>query len=98
MSLNTTDVKKIAHLARLHIAETEIEPLTEKLDDILTLIEKMNQIDTKTVKPMAHPLDTTQPLRPDKITEQNQRDLFLQNAPQTLMGLYLVPQVIETEE
>lgn len=97
MNLDTTDVKKIAHLARLTIAETEMTELTHNLDDILALIEKMNLEDTTQVAPLAHPLDTIQPLRADKITEQNQRELFLQNAPQAIMGLFIVPQVIETQ-
>jgi len=98
MSLTGEEVKKIAHLARLSMSEEEIQPLTRDLDNILSLVNKMNQTDIGAVAPMAHPLEAVQPLRDDVVTETNQRDLFLQNAPQSLMGLFIVPQVLETEE
>ena len=98
MSLTPTEVQKIAHLARLSIGETEIQPLTKDLDNILSLVDQMSQTDIGQVEPMAHPLEADQPLRTDVVTETNQRDCFLQNAPQSMMGLYIVPQVLDTEE
>lgn len=98
MSLTAEEIKKVAHLARLSISEEEIQPLSHDLDNILALVSKMNRIPIDEVEPMAHPLNTSQPLRDDIVTEQNQRDLFLKLAPQTMMGLYLVPQVLDTEE
>ncbi len=97
MSLSSTDVKKIAHLARLTIADNQIEHLTKDLDNILDLVAELNNIDTKQIEPLSHPLDEKQPLREDEVTETNQRELFQQNAPQTYAGLYIVPQVIETD-
>ena len=97
MSLTREDVVKVAHLARLNIEEDQIDSLTKDLDNILSLVEKMNQTDTKNVSPLAHPLDEHQPLRPDQVTESDQRDLFQQIAPQTSAGLYIVPKVIESE-
>ena len=55
----------------------------------------MNQLDTQGVSPLAHPLELTQRLRPDQVTESNQRDALQAIAPQTQEGLYLVPKVIE---
>lgn len=98
MSLTPAEVQKIAHLARLSISDAEIQPLTNDLDNILGLVGKMNQTDISHVEPLAHPSETTQPLRQDVVTETNQRDAFLQNAPQSLMGLFIVPQVMETGE
>lgn len=98
MSLTPAEVQKIAHLARLSISDNEIQPLTKDLDNILNLVGKMNGIDIANTELMAHPLEATQPLRADVVTETNQRDLFLKNAPQSMMGLYIVPQVLETEE
>jgi aspartyl-tRNA(Asn)/glutamyl-tRNA(Gln) amidotransferase subunit C len=98
MSLTSAEVKKIAHLARLSIDETEILSLTKDLDNILNLVGKMNGIDISQVEPMAHPLETSQPLRVDSVTEKtDQRELYLQNAPQTLMGLFIVPPVLDLE-
>jgi aspartyl-tRNA(Asn)/glutamyl-tRNA(Gln) amidotransferase subunit C len=98
MSLTPDDINKIAHLARLSIHENEIQPLSKDLDNILHLVDKMNQADIHDVESMAHPLATPQPLRTDVVTETNQRELFLKNAPQSMMGLYIVPQVLDTEE
>jgi aspartyl-tRNA(Asn)/glutamyl-tRNA(Gln) amidotransferase subunit C len=95
MALDKSDVDKIAHLARLAIDEQDIPKYARELSRILELVEQMRRVDTTHVQPMAHPLDATQRLRPDAVTEQNQRDLFQQNAPQVEAGLYLVPKVIE---
>ncbi len=95
MSLNASEVVKIAHLARLGIDSNDIESYAKDLSSLLDLVTQMNELDTKNIQPMAHPLDQTQRLRPDTITEENQRDYFQQIAPQTEAGLYLVPKVIE---
>jgi len=95
MALDKSDVDKIAHLARLAIDEQDIPRYAQELSKILELVEQMRRADTTNVQPMAHPLDATQRLRPDAVTEDNQRDLFQQNAPRVEAGLYLVPKVIE---
>ena len=95
MSLTASDVKKIAHLARLGIDEQHIENYAKDLSSVLELMTRMGQMDTIGVVPMAHPLDQMQRLREDVVTEANQRDHFQAIAPQTEAGLYLVPKVIE---
>ncbi|ATG91888.1 Asp-tRNA(Asn)/Glu-tRNA(Gln) amidotransferase subunit GatC [Methylomonas koyamae] len=95
MSLTANDVKKIAHLARLGIAEQDVEHYAKDLSGILDLMTRMGQLDTAGIAPMAHPLDQTQRLRADQVTESNQREHFQAIAPQTEAGLYLVPKVIE---
>jgi len=65
------------------------------LTDILAFVEQLNSVDTTGVEPLAHPLDATQRLRPDEVTETNNRENFQKVAPETESGLYLVPQVIE---
>ena len=95
MSLDRDDVVKIAHLARLAIDEADIPRYARELSNILGLVEQMNQVDTSGVEPMAHPLDTSQRLRADVVSETNERELFQTNAPQVEAGLYLVPKVIE---
>lgn len=94
-TLNTTDVMKIAYLARLNISEQEVPRYVRELSNILDLVEQMNRVDTGSVEPMAHPLDVGQRLREDIVTEKDQRELFQSIAPQVEAGLYLVPQVIE---
>ena len=95
MALDKDDVEKIAHLARLAIDTQDIPRYARELTRILELVERMNRVDTAEVEPMAHPLDATQRLRPDLVTEKDQRTLFQSNAPLVEAGLYLVPKVIE---
>jgi aspartyl-tRNA(Asn)/glutamyl-tRNA(Gln) amidotransferase subunit C len=95
VSLTTNDVKKIAHLARLGIDESDIESYARDLSGMLDLMTQMSELNTDDVIPMAHPMDQVQRLRPDIVTEQNNRELFQAIAPQVEAGLYLVPKVIE---
>lgn len=95
MSLSRTDVEKIAHLARLAIAESDIDDYATELSNILSLVDQMNAVDTSGIQPLAHPLDAVQRLRTDVVSETNQREHFQKIAPQVENGLYLVPQVIE---
>lgn len=95
MSLERSDVEKIAHLARLEVAESEVPEIARNLSNILDLVAQMDAVDTDGVAPMAHPLDAVQRLRADEVTEINQREKFQALAPATENGLYLVPKVIE---
>lgn len=95
MSLGPGEVKNIAHLARLDLDESLIPDYAKNLSDILAFVEQMSAVATDGVTPMAHPLDATQRLRPDAVTEGDQRERFQRIAPATEAGLYLVPRVIE---
>ncbi len=95
MSLKPEDVKNIAHLARLAISDDSISDYARDLSSILGLVEQMNQVNTDHVQPMAHPMDAQQRLRPDVVTEINQREKFQSIAPDVDSGLYRVPKVIE---
>ncbi len=95
MSLDRVDVEKIAHLAQLAIDEQEAEAYAKDLSNILDLVARMNAVATEGVEPMAHPLHMAQRLRPDQVTETDQRDKYQRIAPLTEDGLYLVPKVIE---
>ena len=95
MSLSLNDVKKVAHLARLAMSETELHAAHAQMSSIFGLIEQMQAVDTRGIEPMAHAQDLVQRLREDVVSEDNKRDLFLSIAPQVERGLYLVPQVIE---
>lgn len=95
MSLERSDVEKIAHLARLAVSEDELDAVTSDLSNILHLVAQMEAVDTAGVEPMAHPLHMAQRLRPDEVSETDQREKFQAIAPLTEAGLYLVPRVIE---
>ncbi len=95
MSLKTEEVTAIAHLARLGIRDEDVESYARDLSRILDLVAEMNRVDTEGVAPMAHPMDAAQRLRPDRVTETNQREKFQAIAPDVEAGLYRVPKVIE---
>jgi len=95
MSLDRSDVERIAYLARLAIDEQDIPQYTENLSSILQLVDEMQAIDTTGVEPLAHPLDGEQRLRVDEVSEINQREQLQSVAPATEEGLFLVPKVIE---
>ena len=95
MALTPDDVKRIAELARIEIAPGEAAEVLERMTGIFGLIEEMQAVDTQGVEPMAHAQDVILRLRPDIVSEADQRALFQSVAPQVEGGLYLVPKVIE---
>ena len=95
MSLSKSEVENVAHLARLEVSPGEIEGVVQNLSRIIDFVAQLQGADTEDVLPMAHPLDMHQRLRPDLVTEPDQRALFQANAGAVEAGLYLVPKVIE---
>ncbi len=95
MSLDKEQVQQIAQLARLELKPEEHAELVDKLSKIVDFVDHLSAADTAGVMPMAHPLDAAQRLRPDVVTEVNERDRYQQNASSVTDGLYLVPKVIE---
>ena len=95
MALTIPDIKRIAHLARIEINDSEADKTLNKLTGILALIEEMQAVDTTGISPVSHSQDVVQRLREDVVTASNQRDAFQLNAPAVDHGLYLVPKVIE---
>ncbi|MGA7811829.1 Asp-tRNA(Asn)/Glu-tRNA(Gln) amidotransferase subunit GatC [Caballeronia sp.] len=99
MSLTLTDVKRIAHLARLELPEHEAGPTLARLNDFFGLVEQMQAVDTTGIEPLAHPIEQIMEielrLRNDAVTEQVDREAFQKPAPAVRDGLYLVPKVIE---
>ena len=95
MSITKADIIKVAHLSRIQVSEDEIPKITESINNILLLIDKMQKVDTSNITPLANPHDAIQRLRVDEVTAIDERDKFLQNAPMSQNGLFLVPKVIE---
>jgi aspartyl-tRNA(Asn)/glutamyl-tRNA(Gln) amidotransferase subunit C len=95
MSISAEDVDKIAHLARLALEPDGVPQYAADLSNILDLVAQIQAVDTEDVAPLAHPLELTQRLRPDDVTETDQRARFQAIAPSVAAGLYLVPKVIE---
>jgi len=88
-------VKRIAALAQLELDPAELNRLSAGMQNILDLAEQMQSINTDGVEPVSNPLDATQILRVDAVTESDQRELFQSVAPATEDGLYLVPRVVD---
>jgi len=100
MSLNESDVSRIAHLAHLELSSLQASKTLDQLNGIFALVEKMQAIDTKGVEPLSHPYALVVDhlalrLRADEVTETNHREQYQECAPATQDGLFLVPQVIE---
>jgi aspartyl-tRNA(Asn)/glutamyl-tRNA(Gln) amidotransferase subunit C len=95
MSLNKEQVKEIAQLAKLSISDSEIEQSTIELNNILSLMAELGEIETDHVEPMAHPLDMSQRLREDVVSEADLSEEFQAIAPKTGKHHFLVPTVIE---
>ena len=95
MSLDKDQVQHIAMLARLKLADNEFAETVQKLSRIVDFVDQLTQANTENVVPMAHPLNAVQRLRPDVVTERDEREHLQANAAAVQDGLYLVPKVIE---
>ncbi len=95
MSLSDDQVCRLARLARIAIQPEESAVVIDRLNRVLGLVDQMRAVDTAGIEPMAHALDVVQRLRPDEVTETDQRERFQAVAPALADGLYLVPKVIE---
>ncbi len=95
MSLTLKDIQRISDLARIDLSEEKAKQLMVELNDILGMVEQIQSVDTEGIEPMPHPFGGTERLRPDDVTEHNRRKENMQNAPDEVDGLFLVPKVIE---
>jgi aspartyl-tRNA(Asn)/glutamyl-tRNA(Gln) amidotransferase subunit C len=99
MALDSKDIARIAHLARLQLSPEEGERMQTQINGFFDIVEKMRAVDTTGVEPLAHPVaaieDVQLRLRDDVATEGNQREANMQSAPAAERGLFLVPKVIE---
>jgi aspartyl-tRNA(Asn)/glutamyl-tRNA(Gln) amidotransferase subunit C len=95
MAIEQDEIEKIAALARIRIGPAQIGQVTQRITEILQMVDQLQAVDTSDVEPMANPLDAVQVLRADEVTEVNRREAFQAIAPAVENGLYLVPKVIE---
>ena len=95
MSVDDTIVRKIARLARIGIAESEVAPLAAELSTILGWIEQLGEVDTKGVAPMTAVIPNHLAWRPDVVTDGDIQARVLANAPDATSGFFAVPKVIE---
>lgn len=95
MSLTADQIQQVAQLARLELKPEQVTAYARQLSNIFDLVGQLSQAKTEGVEVMAHPLGMTQRLRPDVVTEADQREAFQEHAPAVQDGLFLVPKVIE---
>jgi aspartyl-tRNA(Asn)/glutamyl-tRNA(Gln) amidotransferase subunit C len=95
MSLTSSDVRRIAHLARIEITEAETQQTLVQLNGIFRLIEQLQSVNTAGIEPMSHPLGGSQRLREDVASDKPDREANMKNAPASQDGLFLVPRVVE---
>lgn len=93
--VNIATVNKIARLARLNIPESSKENLTNELNNILSFVAQLDEVETSNIEPLASVTGHKLPLRNDKVTDGNIEELVLQNAPEKSSGFFVVPKVIE---
>ncbi len=95
MAIDRREIDKLAGLVRLEIGPEEADEVARRIAEVLALIDRMRDVDTEAVEPMAYPLEAAQRLRPDEATEPDRRDALQALAPAVRDGLYLVPKVVE---
>lgn len=95
MALTLNDVEKIAKLSRLRLTDEEQAQTLEELNDIFVMVEKMQNVDTDGIEPMAHPHEVALRLREDEVSESDHAAEYQAVAPEVRNRLYIVPQVIE---
>lgn len=97
MSVTIKDVEHIASLARLKFTDEELENFTGQLNKILEYMEKLNELDTKTVEPLSHPVESVNVFREDNVKQSTDRKDALKNAPDTDDEFFRVPKVIDND-
>jgi aspartyl-tRNA(Asn)/glutamyl-tRNA(Gln) amidotransferase subunit C len=95
MSVDAATVRRIAHLARIAVAEDEVEHLRGELNAILAFVEQLSEVDVEGVEPMTSVSPMAMKKRPDEVTDGGIPDDILKNAPAAQDGFFVVPKVVE---
>lgn len=94
MAVTIKDVEHIAELARLKFNEKELNNFTHQLNEILSYVEKLNELDTENVEPLSHPVENINVFRDDEVKPSVPRGEALKNAPDKNDSFFKVPKVI----
>ena len=95
MSVDATTVRRIAHLARIAVAEDEVEHLRGELNAILAFVEQLSEVDVEGVEPMTSVTPMEMKKRQDVVTDGGIPDDIIKNAPAAQDGFFVVPKVVE---
>lgn len=95
MSVDNATVRRIAHLARIAVADHEVEPLSRELNGILDFVEQLSEVDVSGVEPMTSVTPMAMKKREDVVTDGGIAEDIIRNAPATEDHFFLVPKVVE---
>jgi aspartyl-tRNA(Asn)/glutamyl-tRNA(Gln) amidotransferase subunit C len=95
MSVDAPTVRRIAHLARVAVADDEVEHLRGEINAILAFVEQLSEVNVEGVEPMTSVTPMAMKKRPDVVTDGNNAEAVLKNAPVTEHNYFLVPKVVE---
>jgi aspartyl-tRNA(Asn)/glutamyl-tRNA(Gln) amidotransferase subunit C len=95
MSVDSATVRRIAHLARIKVADAEVEPLRGELNAILAFVEELSKVDVAGVEPMTSVVSMPMKKREDVITEGGIPEKIVANAPAVEDNYFRVPKVVE---
>ena len=95
MSIDTETARKVAHLARIKVEEDALPALASELNAMLGFIDELNEVDVEGVEPMVSVTPMRLRRRADIVTEGDQAEAILKNAPDSREGFFAVPKVVE---
>ncbi|MBB3319864.1 MULTISPECIES: Asp-tRNA(Asn)/Glu-tRNA(Gln) amidotransferase subunit GatC [unclassified Rhizobium] len=95
MSIDIATIRRIAHLARLAFSEDEAEIMSGELNEILTFVEQLLEVDVERIPPMTSVVPTAMKMRQDVVTEGNHAEEIVANAPLSERNYFLVPKVLD---
>ncbi len=94
MSISLKDIEKTAYLARLNLSESENKKYLDQINQVLTYIEKLNELDTENVEPLSHPIEITNVFRDYVLKESLSQKKSLENAPFKTDKFFIAPKVV----
>ncbi len=95
MSVDKETVRRIARLARLKLEEERVEPMMEELNGILAWVEQLKEVDVEGIPPMTSVVEQRLKMRDDVVTEPDNADALMVNAPGGEDHFFVVPKVVE---
>ena len=95
MSIDTETARKVAHLARIKVEDDALPALASEFNAILGFIDELNEVDVDGVEPMVSVTPLRLKRRVDEVTDGDQPDKVLKNAPDAREGFFAVPKVVE---
>ena len=95
MAIDKDTARRVAHLARIEVAEADLDHLATELSGILGFMEQLNEVDVDGVEPMTSVTPMALKWREDVVTDGGIRDRILENAPDARAGFFTVPKVVE---